>query len=157
MAASTPRMVYDDVYELCRSKTELLIWLNEKQLIKNFRGPCDKCTAGELHCVKDISYKSDQLVFRCTNRTCNFKKSIRHRSWFQGSHLSLETILKLTYYWVYKLPLEFVQTELKIGSCGTVVDWYNFAREVCLQISIQDNEQIGGENIVVEIDESKFG
>ena len=35
--------------------------------------------------------------------------------------------------------------------------WYNFAREVCLQIAILDNEQIGGPGIVVEVDESKFG
>ena len=35
--------------------------------------------------------------------------------------------------------------------------WYNFAREVCLQIAILDNEQIGGPGIVDEIDDSKFG
>ena len=50
-----------------------------------------------------------------------------------------------------------MEEELKIGSCSTLVDWYNFAREVCLQIAILDNEQIGGPGIVVEVDESKFG
>jgi len=39
----------------------------------------------------------------------------------------------------------------------TVVDWRNFAREVCLSVLEQDSEQIGGAGKFVEIDESKFG
>ena len=49
------RMVYDDVYELCRNRTELLIWLCELGLIKDFRSKCEKCDIGELHCVTDSS------------------------------------------------------------------------------------------------------
>ena len=66
------------------------------------------------------------------------KKSIRNNSWFAGSHLSLKQIVKLIYYWVYKLPQSFVEEELRIGSCTTLVDWLSFAREVCLQIAISD-------------------
>ena len=46
--------------------------------------------------------------------------------------------------------------ELCIGSEHTLVDWYNFAREVCVEIIQRDSEQIGGEGKEVEIDESKF-
>ena len=44
----------------------------------------------------------------------------------------------------------------KIGSehTCTIVDWCNFAREVCIGILKTDNEQIGGPGIEVEIDES---
>ena len=49
-----------------------------------------------------------------------------------------------------------MEEALRIGSCTTLVDWYSFAREVCLQIAISDNEQIGGDGVIVEIDESKF-
>ena len=48
-----------------------------------------------------------------------------------------------------------MEEELRIRSCTTLVDWFSFAREVCLQIAIGDNEQIGGDGVVV--DESKFG
>ena len=58
---------------------------------------------------------------------------------------------------MYSLPQDFVKGELKIGCGGTVVDWYNFAREVCAEILEYDSEPIGGENVIVEIDESKFG
>jgi transposase-like protein len=71
--------------------------------------------------------------------------------------LSLEQAVKLTYYWVYELPNDFISRELKIGSDHTLVDWKNFAREVCLCILEQDTEQIGGPGKHIEIDESKFG
>ena len=38
-----------------------------------------------------------------------------------------------------------------------IVDWYNFAREVCVAVLEKDSEAIGGPGKVVEIDESKFG
>ena len=152
------RIVYDDVYEICRDNNNLISWLKSKQLLFDYQDIlCDSCCDGYLHLVKDKSFSKDQVVYRCTSRKCNHKQSIRHSSWFAGSHLSLKQIVKLTYYWVHKLPQNFVEEELKIGSCSTLVDWYNFAREVCLKIAIDDKEQIGGPGIVVEIDESKFG
>ena len=65
--------------------------------------------------------------------------------------------MKLTYYWVYELPGEFISSELKIGGEHTVVDWRNFAREVCLSVLEQDSEQIGGPGKFVKKDKSKFG
>jgi hypothetical protein len=39
----------------------------------------------------------------------------------------------------------------------TVVDWYNFSREVCTSILEKNSEKLGGPGKIVEIDESKFG
>ena len=47
--------------------------------------------------------------------------------------------------------------ELRIGSEHTTVDWYNFAREVCVEILEKHSTKIGGPGKTVEIDESKFG
>ncbi|XP_068240034.1 uncharacterized protein [Palaemon carinicauda] len=44
----------------------------------------------------------------------------------------------------------------QLGS-HTLVDWYNFCREVCEQVLILDNKKIGGPGHIVEVDESKFG
>ena len=95
-------------------------------------------------------------MYRCSNRDCNKKISIRGNSWFAYSHLELSHIVKLTYYWVYKCTNEQVQHELRIGSDHTVVNWYNFAREVCRKILEFDSEQIGGEVIFKENEESKL-
>ena len=39
----------------------------------------------------------------------------------------------------------------------TVVDFYNFLREVCSTVLEELSEQVGGPGKIVEIDESKFG
>ncbi|CAC5376494.1 unnamed protein product [Mytilus coruscus] len=77
-------------------------------------------------------------------------------SWFQGHNLSLEKILFITYFWIYKIDQEFVKHELSICN-QTIVDWYNYCREVCIDILKIDSEKIGGDSVIVEIDESKFG
>ena len=61
--------------------------------------------------------------------------SMRRNSWFSGSKLSIEKALALTYAWAHKFsnvqavhesPLDEETT-----STETVVDWYNYCREVC--------------------------
>ena len=43
-------------------------------------------------------------------------------------------------------------------STETVIDWYNYCREVCAdRIMNHHAGQIGGPGMTVEIDESKFG
>ena len=65
--------------------------------------------------------------------------------------------MKLTYFWCWDLPNDFVQIQLGIGSNKSIVDWYNFCREVCTVVLERESMQIGGQNIIVEIDEAKFG
>ena len=62
----------------------------------------------------------------------------------------------LTYFWVYRAEQDFVKHELGILHT-TIVDWYNFSREVCISILEVYSQQIGGPGKVVETDESKFG
>ena len=46
----------------------------------------------------------------------------------------------------------------KTTSSETVVDWYNYCREVCAEIiSRHHTGRIGGPGKIVKIDESKFG
>ena len=85
------------------------------------------------------------------------KVSIRKGSWFENHNLTLVQILYITYFWVYKCNQEFVIHELGIRE-RTIVDWYNYAREVCdLILQKHENNIIGGPGVIVEIDERKFG
>lgn len=42
-------------------------------------------------------------------------------------------------------------------SSNTSVDWYNFYRELCDEIMMNQSQPIGGPGVRVQIDESKFG
>ena len=150
-------MNYDDLYEICKDFNGLRAWLQEREVLGDFGGICSVCLKGCVNLRVDKSFSKDGLSWRCSDKACGKKTSIRHGSWFSKSHLSLKQIVKLTYYWVYKYPSELVIHELRLGSEHTSVDWYNFAREVCVEILQQDNEKLGGPGKTVEIDESKFG
>jgi len=85
-----------------------------------------------------------------------FKCSVRRDSFFAGSHLSIIEITKIIYYWTYQYPQHIVLHETgKIKK--TIVDFYNFCREVCAVILEQQSEPIGRSGKIVEIDESKYG
>lgn len=81
--------------------------------------------------------------------------SIRTGTFFSNSNLTLEEILQFVYMWVQGMPQSCIQHEL--GTSNTTdVDWASFCREVCEVVVMDGSEQIGGKDIVVEIDESKF-
>ena len=157
MANSKFATNYEEVLRICNDRISLILWLRERNLMHNYCGICEFCNRGDVRVVIDRTYSKDEMVFRCNNTRCKKRSSIRRDSWFSGSHLPLETILKLTYYWVYKTPNEVITRELRIGSKHTVVDWRNFCRDVCIDICMRNSKKIGGPGRVVEIDESKFG
>ena len=97
----------------------------------------------------------DGGIWRCGK--CRKEISFRKGSWFSGSKLSLQTILKLTYMWAVREPIHRMRAELNISQ-APATDWYNFCREVCAVYLIENcQEKLGGPGKVVEIDESMFG
>ena len=66
-----------DVYAITCSDG-LAQWLQCKGLISNFTNEdCVKCYLGKMMLVKDASYSKDKDCWRCSNRQCNSKVSIR--------------------------------------------------------------------------------
>ena len=70
--------------------------------------------------------------------------------------MTMEEILKFTYWWCQDLDQAQIRHELGLTS-STGVDWDSFCREVCEITLFENSERIGGEGKTVQIDESKFG
>ena len=86
---------------------------------------------------------------------------MRPKSRFSGSRLSIEKKLALTYAWAHKFTTTQAVHETSLDdettSTETVIDWYNYCREVCADgIMNHHAAPIGGPGTTVEIDESKF-
>lgn len=146
-----------DLYRLTTSVEILIEWLFSLGLLLNLKGElCCYCEIGHFGLRKDPTFSRDIYHWKCSNKSCSKKVSLRHNSWFSNSNLTLENILLITYFWVYRSSEEFVIHELSICK-QTIVDWYNFCREVCVLILEGSSKKIGGDGHVVEIDESKFG
>ena len=104
--------------------------------------------------------RSDGYVWAC-RRQINGKRhrcerSIREGSWFEKSNLTIEEVLKFTYWWCQDLNQWQIKQQLGLGS-HTAVDWDMFCREVCEVALFERREKIGGSGKLVQIDESKIG
>ena len=84
------------------------------------------------------------------------KVSIRENSWISDAQLSLELIVELIYLWTHKMTNAEIEHELRI-SHQTIIEWTAFFREVCINDVLACSQPIGGNEVEVEIDKSKFG
>ena len=105
-----------------------------------------KCpTCGEL-CRLDCHRKA----FRCDKsyvtrgrrrKKCNFFVSCFKGTWFERSHLDIETNLKFVYLFLQKcFSYEFVRLELKISD-KTICDWASFCREVLVSWVLKNTKK----------------
>jgi len=133
----------------------LRAFLFDNNLLFDYAKACDSCGHGRISLRQDKT-RCDGQRWRCTNRKCNVHIPLRKDSFFSHSHLSLAQIVQVIYYWTYKYPQHIVEHETGI-SAPTIVDFYNFCREVCCVVVEEESEPIGGPGKVVEVDESKFG
>ncbi|XP_057292022.1 uncharacterized protein LOC130614603 [Hydractinia symbiolongicarpus] len=102
------------------------------------------------------TYSSDGVKWRCQKLDHTKDVSIQRNSWFEGSNMTLEEVIELTYWWSTGTEQVNICQEMGLSS-ATIVDWANFLREICDEIVIKRSKPIGGKGVKVQIDESKFG
>ena len=139
-----------------RGKMLVLEFLAKNKLIKN-SNRCGTCN-GDFHLN---AYEQSGDGFRWYCKTWKKRKSIREGSFFKESRMSLHSIIVIMYCWARDIPQKNACEEAGGASPRTIVDWYNFCRDICAQWLENNPMEIGGltengDSIVVEIDESKF-
>ena len=103
--------------------------------------------------------RSNGLKFECRGKGTKrhrIERSIRQITWFEKSNVTLQEILKFTYWWTTGLTQQQIMLQLQISS-STLVDWSMFCWEVCEVTIEKESQQIGGKGKRVQIDESKVG
>ena len=136
---------YEDlITTVLKSNEEIIYWLQNKHLLASSKD-CSKCSS-QCRLVK----RKGTLYWRCPRKGCQAVISVRDKSFFATSRLSLQTIVKLMQ------AMTSAAHEVNITE-GVAIDWYNFFRDVCGQYFLDNPIVIGGPGKVVEIDESKFG
>lgn len=125
-------------------------------LLKN-RMQCRNCN-GRMT-VTRWQERLDGKQWHCPH--CHWRCSVRAGSFFERSHLSVRKILEIIYMWSQEFSIVQVETETRLSRV-TVIDWYNFIRDICQQYVDLTAGKIGGhgcngdEPNIVELDESKF-
>ena len=151
------RWRYEHLLDRLRDKQLLVEWLIEEDMIAKTQ-VCDLC-GSEMKLLK-YEDRSGGYKWECrrqfNGKRHKVEKTLRKGSWFEQSNMTLEEILKFTYWWCQDLDQAQIKHELGISS-NTAVDWDMFCRETCEVTLERRSEKLGGEGKVVQIDESKFG
>ena len=111
--------------------------------------------------------------YQCNRRLCRRKGiknsvTLRANTWFSEARISIRKSLFMTYCFVYHMSYSDTIRETTINSDEdgkliqtsqeTVCNYKHYCRDVCFNIvSELSSDQIGGNRLTVEIDESKFG
>lgn len=82
--------------------------------------------------------------------------SLRHKTFFYKSHLSLLDICGFVNLWTSNCTFPVIKTQLRL-SHQVITDWSSFFREVTYDTMVIKKVKLGGYSHTVEIDESKFG
>lgn len=82
--------------------------------------------------------------------------SVFRGSFFENSNLPIRMISCLMYLWAAKIRMSQVETLISV-SHTSAIQWHQYCRDICsnrlLEIT-NGGYQLGGENCIVEIDES---
>lgn len=105
-----------------------------------------------LHCGSSL-YRERKL-YRC--RQCRKSVSIFKDSFFANGRLTCSDAMLIGYLWLCKSSYTTIQL-MTHHSSKTITRYMNFFRELVISTLEDDDQMIGGEGVIVEIDESKFG
>jgi transposase-like protein len=107
-------------------------------------------------CTRDMIANPGRQKFRCPRGGCRKEISIRTGTFFQGSKLPCSKMLLMGYLWVHKVPMNSIEA-MTGHSPNTVCQFLKSFRTLVASHLDEENSKIGGEGIIVELDESKFG
>lgn len=115
--------MYGDLIALLHNKNTMIEWLMDEELLTKSQ-LCQWCDV-EVKLIK-CDDRSHGYKWECRRQIDSKKhkveKSLRSESWFKNSKMTLQEILKFTYWW--SQDLNQLQIKHELGLCSnTAVDW----------------------------------
>lgn len=108
--------------------------------------------------ISDRENSRNGKTYRCNAKACRYNWSIFKNTFFEKVRTGANKVLHIAYLWLQDTSLENIATTVGVNS-STVTAWTKCLRELITwdMDSLGQTAKIGGEGIIVEIDESKFG
>ena len=149
MAASIGLMIGPVIFGNTEDQID---FLKSKSLLAK-SASCISC--GTIMEWKKRANINDGYTWRCTNSNCRKMLSIRHKSFFEKSKLSLKTWLQLLQAWSSEDPVTGIKENIDVSE-RVAIDAYHFLRDICSWKLLQSPIELGGPGKTVQIDESLF-
>ena len=137
-------------------KLKFYDWMKSKGLLAT-RKECLKCGNGTQMLFQERTEQGgtkDGYTWRCP--VCHSYKTIRDNSFFKGSNVPLNKWIFLMYLWSMNVGVCTAALQAEVTE-KTAMDYYQFFRDVCSTRLLNDGPTLlGGDGVVVQIDESLF-
>ena len=110
-----------------------------------------ECDCGHEMSLQNFASDQDGKTWRCAK--CKKRKSIRAGTFFSKSHLSMSTILHLTFDFVTEVPVS-TSSSFNGVTEKTAVQWYQYGRDIMSTMVLRLNHRLGGVDHEVQVDET---
>ncbi|XP_029635052.1 uncharacterized protein LOC115210589 [Octopus sinensis] len=139
-------MLYE-IESIVKDFDSIYSFLKDKKVLSSSTPICSKC-----HREMTLIKHNQEKIFRCPTHKGE-KESITKKSYLENSRLKLHDFIHVIYCWGSNLTITgaIAMTGL---SKSTVIQWYQYMRDICSNNLINNPYQIGGVGHVVEVDES---
>ena len=108
----------------------------------------------ECSCGGRMKRNLPKMIFRCSRLGCRREKSLFHGTFFAKSKLRHDKVMQMAYFWLSKASTTQIVTYTQVS--GKSVQAYYF-QELVADTLDEEDFVIGGEGVVVEVDETKLG
>lgn len=108
------------------------------------------------NCGNISNLKKERRKYRCNKFDCRKEKSCFYGSFFYKSKLSCSQILMIGYFWLAKSSHTQIMTYSGLSE-HTVTEYIKYFRELVSDSLNEADYIIGGNDVVVQIDETKLG
>lgn len=136
-----------------------------KQNFKTTQGRCEafhqlqKAKCNDIECDKCLSrvhYEKGRLGWKCNNKACSNRGRLLNTDIFVDKKLELEKVLDIIYLLTKLLTTKSISLMLNVTR-KTISRYKRKLRKILKNLVRNERWKLGGEGVVVEIDESKFG
>jgi hypothetical protein len=107
-------------------------------------------------CGRPMQRSLERWSFRCSKKDCRREVSLRIHTFFYGSMLKTNAILYLGHLWLSGVSNSSAKI-LTGFSQHTITNFYGHFRKLVANTLDEESAVIGGENVIVEVDETKLG
>lgn len=146
-------LLFPEAYALSQDPVRIVKELQRSNVLKKEM----ICSCGRSMNINNFESNNDKICWRCPQKSCKKRKSVREDSYFAGHRLTIGQIFMIIFC-VLKYPkmLSKYIAEIVGTSENTLVNWGCFIRETISHFFMENPIILGSSNSV-QIDESLFG
>jgi ISXO2-like transposase domain len=137
---------YDSLTNILNDESECLSFLMGRRIFYEIN---------ECHdCGSEVTLSGK--IYQCKRRKCRKKESLLKGTIFANSKLPCNRVLQIAYLWLAECKHKSIVITTGLSK-PTITKFLGYFRQIVSCALETDDMVIGGEGVVVEIDESKFG